>query len=88
MHAGVTGSAKGNQEAALMDPWAPVVDGELPIGPTNLAATTVAVEDSVAVAGKAAARMSLARVATPAQTGGPQLSGATGTEMPGLPIPR
>jgi hypothetical protein len=31
MHAGVTGSAKGNQEAALMDPWAPVVDGELPI---------------------------------------------------------
>jgi hypothetical protein len=84
---GVAGGAKGNQEAALMNAGAAVVDRELTLSPATLTLPAIAVEDSVAMAGEAAAGVGPPLVAMPAEAG-TQACLPAGTEKPGLPIPR
>ena len=55
--AGVAGGAEGNQEPGLMDSGSAVVDGEVLVRATGLAAAAVAGEHRLAVVGEAAAGM-------------------------------
>ena len=81
----VAGRTKGDEQARLMHTGTAVMNGELSLRPTGAAATTVAFENCVAMAGEAKARVRLAGVAAAAQSGSPELGITTTTEKPGLP---
>ena len=81
----MAGGAKGNEQTRPMDSRAAMVNGEGTLGSTAAAASAIAGEDLLAVAGEAAAGMRLARVATHTQAAGVQLNSAAGAEQPGLP---
>ena len=57
--AGMAGGAQSNQVARLMDPGSAVMDRQFIGRPTGAAAAAVALQNLVAVAGKAAARARL-----------------------------
>ena len=82
--AGVAGGAQGNQKPALVNARATMMNGELMGRATGAAAAAVAIENGVAVSGKAPPGMGLAGVATPAESGSPEPSFAADTEEPSL----
>ncbi len=81
----VAGGAKGQQKAGVMEARSAVVDGQLPIRPTALTTTAVAIQHTFPVAGKAAAGVGVPPVTSRAQSGTKQLEAAAGAEEPGLP---
>jgi hypothetical protein len=84
----VASGTKSNQHAALMNTGTPVVNRKLAVGATTLAPPTVALEHRITLSGEPEAGVRLASITPAAQTSSPEPIVATGTEKPGLPIPR
>ena len=83
--AGVAGGAQSNQVARLMDPGSAMMDRQFMGRPTAAAAAAVALQNLVAVTGKAAAGMSFLPVTPGTQARAKEPEAPARAEKPGLP---
>ena len=83
--AGMAGGAHGDQPAAVMDSGMTVVHREFTGRPTAAATAMITIQDFLAVAGEAAARVGLPPIARTTQPGTKEPEAPAGAEKPGLP---